>query len=79
MFSLYGGFEVAIAKSGANLMLANRRVWVHQTIVSFIKCFKEGWNHGFDSTLRKPMIKSLLAHRMLELILKIGQSSFKAS
>ena len=79
MFSLYASFEGAIAKSGANLMMANMQVWVHQTIVSFIKCFKEGWNNGFDSALRKPMIKRLLAHRMLELILKIGQSSFLPS
>ena len=42
MFSLDEGFEAAIAESGANLMMAKGRVWVHQTIVLLIKSFEEG-------------------------------------
>ena len=39
-----------------------------------IKSLKEGQNHGFDPSLRKLSIKSLLARRVLELLFKVGET-----
>ena len=46
--------------------------YIHTTLELFIKSLKEGWNYGFDPSLRKLPIKSLLACYVLEPIMKIG-------
>ena len=37
-----------------------------------IKSLEEGQNRGFDHSLREILIKGLLAHHVLEPILKVG-------
>ena len=57
-------------ESEAHFML--ERPKIHGASKVFVKSLKERWSRGSDPSLRKLSIKSPLARRVLEPILKVG-------
>ena len=70
--SLTDSISHPLLRATNNLKSNSNRIGRHWSY--FIKSLKEGRNNGFDPTLRTHSVKITLAHRVLDLVLKVGWS-----